>query len=47
MPTIAENEASSASRLLVALVTIDDAAYSSIAHRSRRISESYRREPKI
>ena len=32
MPTIAENEASGASRLLVALVTIDDAAYSNIAH---------------
>ena len=32
MPTTAENEAFSASRLLVALVTIDDEAYSSISH---------------
>ena len=47
MPTIAENEASSASRLLIALVTIDDASYSSICPmRSRRISGSYKREPK-
>lgn len=39
MPTTAENEATSSSRLLVALVTIDDAAYSSIA---RALAQNFR-----
>ncbi len=39
MPNTSENEGSSASRLLVALVTIDDAAYSSI---SQSLAQNFR-----